>query len=67
MRGSCKWTLREAYIRSDWDVWDTECDKSFTFDTGDPTENEFAFCPFCGKYISVDSAQARGGKRAIEE
>lgn len=31
--------------------WNTECDRSHVFTEGGPKENEFKFCPFCGKTI----------------
>lgn len=32
-------------------AWDTACDNRFEFNEGGPEENDFAFCPYCGKEI----------------
>jgi hypothetical protein len=45
----CFWKRRE----DSWsDYWNTTCGHDFVFSDGDgPRENEFTFCPFCGKKI----------------
>lgn len=32
-------------------IWETDCKNSFVFSDGGPLENEFGFCPYCGKKI----------------
>ena len=47
----CEWAEIEEY---DWTFWETDCCQSFQFtEGGTPTENDFAFCPYCGKVLSV--------------
>lgn len=39
------------------EVWWESCarkDKGFTFEDGGPSENEFRYCPFCGREIHVE-------------
>ena len=42
----CKW-------RGDEDHWESSCGQAFVFFDGDPFENGFVFCPYCGKPIGV--------------
>ena len=47
----CKWADQEEY---DHRFWETECGKSFAFtEGGSLSENEFKFCPYCGKEIKM--------------
>jgi len=32
--------------------WDSECGDSFVFVAGGPEENNFTFCPYCGRCIT---------------
>lgn len=43
----CEWKEDEDGI------WHTECDNSFHFTEGGPTENDFLFCPYCGKRLET--------------
>lgn len=43
----CRWSPDED------GVWFTGCNNAFAFDSGDPRENKFAFCPYCGKTLVV--------------
>jgi len=43
---TCKWTYDENYY-----YYGTECGNVFQFDCGGIEENEFKYCPYCGKYI----------------
>lgn len=44
----CIWT-------EDWrENWHTECGHKFFFESGDPDENEFVFCPYCGEEIDAE-------------
>lgn len=36
----------------DDDSWDTECGNKFVFESDTPIENDFHFCPYCGKHLS---------------
>jgi hypothetical protein len=47
---TCKWEYD-----LDYDIWDTDCDKTFCFNAEGVEANQFKFCPFCGKII-LDSA-----------
>ena len=47
----CVWQEDEDYA---WAFWQTDCDHSFQFtEGGTPADNEFAFCPYCGKILSA--------------
>lgn len=41
----CVWT------EDDDGAWDTSCDNRFEFTEDGPEENDFAFCPYCGKKL----------------
>ena len=32
-------------------VYSTGCDNAFQFEVDGPTENNFKFCPYCGKEL----------------
>lgn len=41
--------------------YETSCENSFFFDTGDRKENKFKYCPFCGnKIIELSKLQISG-------
>ena len=42
----CTWTQNED------GVYETNCDNMFVFNDGTPSENGFAFCPYCGLELS---------------
>ena len=44
---SCDWTLDMA------EPWQTSCGEAFQFFEGGPSDNQFDFCPFCGKEIEA--------------
>jgi hypothetical protein len=44
--GKCVWTNDP-----DDDSWDTACGEKFVFNDGTPIENDFYFCPYCGKHL----------------
>lgn len=53
-RDTCEW-------EEDMDsVWETECGKMFQFIAATPAENEFEFCPFCGKVILENEYNSDG-------
>jgi len=33
------------------DYWETECGHTHVFIDGGPDENEYRFCPYCGKTL----------------
>ena len=43
---TCKWEQNAD------GVWETECDEMFIFNDGNPEENGFKYCPYCGIPIS---------------
>lgn len=45
---TCKWTEE-----TDTGVHETQCGHAHYFNDGDVKENEYQFCPFCGKRIEV--------------
>jgi hypothetical protein len=54
----CLWTV------DDDGVWNTSCKQAHVFETGTPGQNEYAFCPYCGKPMAEyhtpnDKAQFR--------
>jgi hypothetical protein len=49
---ACIWTA------DDDGNWGTECNNMFAFDDGDPDDNNFVFCPYCGKVLAMTP---RGG------
>jgi len=42
----CTWTLEKF-----GEYWETSCKRSFTFIEGNPTDNNYIYCPGCGKVI----------------
>lgn len=50
---TCEW----KYYENDF-VWETSCKHAFQFEAGDVAENEFAYCPYCGKKIEVRETEA---------
>lgn len=50
MKDKCVWTYYENEFVY---YWDASCGDSFTFETGTPQENNFTYCPFCGKKIKT--------------
>lgn len=50
----CVWTIRSFRFIGD-DFWDTSCGEAFTFAEGDPKDNRFNYCPYCGKRIEVNN------------
>lgn len=46
----CTWTYCPGQYGSS-DYWETECGNAFQLASGTPTENDFHFCPYCGKRL----------------
>lgn len=32
--------------------WETECDNTFVLNEGTPVQNDFKYCPYCGRKIA---------------
>ena len=47
----CEWESEDDDIYSR--DWSTECNNMFEFTDGNPTDNDFKFCPFCGGEIII--------------
>jgi hypothetical protein len=47
--GVCEWRL---YDDPDYPVWNTECGNAHEFMHGGPTDNFYAYCPYCGRMLS---------------
>lgn len=43
----CKWVFEDP----DLCYYETSCNNSFMFEEGKIKENQFKYCPFCGKEI----------------
>ena len=48
----CRWTLE---LGAEYQTWETECSLVFGFNEGTPAENDFNFCPKCGRPIIVNA------------
>jgi DNA-directed RNA polymerase subunit RPC12/RpoP len=46
MNKTCKWVYEEYY-----DYWETECGESQQFIEDGIKENNYKYCPYCGKNI----------------
>ena len=44
IEGYCVWTNQVDY-------WETECDNAQIFTSGNIEDNEYKYCPYCGKQI----------------
>ena len=49
MSDKCKWTLAELSDMND--CWDTSCQACHCFTVGNIKDNEYKFCPYCGREI----------------
>ena len=47
---TCTWTQNDNEDDSYWAA--ACCDHLFVFNDGTPSENGFAFCPYCGRELS---------------
>jgi hypothetical protein len=54
MNDTCEW--KEDHDGS-YDFWMTSCGHAYNFEAGDPCENNFDYCPFCGKKIKLEDEQ----------
>ena len=50
MKNSCKWTNTIGGLLED-EYYETECGNDFIFADGAFEENNFEYCPYCGKKI----------------
>ena len=46
---TCTWTQNDDEDDSYWAA--ACCDRLFVFNDGTPSENGFAFCPYCGREL----------------
>ena len=44
----CVWLYDASHYK-----YDTDCESSFQFSSDGVEENEFKYCPFCGRVISA--------------
>lgn len=44
----CQWELDVVD-----EIWSSSCKEPFRFNVGDPYDNHFTYCPFCGKTITI--------------
>jgi len=43
---SCRWTYNH-----NTEAWETDCQETYSFLEGTPTENKTTFCNFCGRRV----------------
>lgn len=43
---TCTWAYSETE-----DMWESGCGHLFEFNDGGPEDNDFMFCPYCGKAL----------------
>ena len=55
--GQCEWHEDERGL------WHTQCGNVFEFYDGGPKENNFRFCPYCGRRLIVRAADAASAAR----
>jgi hypothetical protein len=48
---TCQWTISNDY-------WETACGEAFEFTEGTPIENDFNYCPYCGKPLTEQPDEA---------
>lgn len=49
----CEWT--ESIDVDEAGTWETDCHNLFSFTADGPKENDFKFCPYCGrKLVAVE-------------
>ena len=46
-KDQCEWRETET------GQWETECKNIFEFDSGRPSDNDFEYCPYCGKKLKT--------------
>lgn len=44
VKGYCTWTQEE--LGGDW--WNTGCEQEFMINSGKPSDNDMAYCCYCG-------------------
>lgn len=54
MKATCIWTPWEP-IYEHTGTYDTECGQAHSFIEGSIYENDYLFCPYCGKPIEDDT------------
>lgn len=53
---SCQWKQDSDCWNSDH--WETSCGNAFQFAEGNPRDNRFVFCPYCGGKIEVSDVKS---------
>jgi len=43
----CEW----KYVDDDWGIYETQCDHAYCFEAGDLKENNYTYCPACGRRV----------------
>ena len=51
----CRWT------QDDDGVWQTTCGNAHVFCDGNPKENKYAFCPYCGRTLEQVETEVTDG------
>ena len=50
---SCEW-VEDG--NEDFSIWNSTCHNAFTFESGGPLDNGFAYCPYCGRALTMRAA-----------
>jgi hypothetical protein len=53
----CKWEPEESDA---CDLWSTGCGEAHVFEAGDPAENDYKFCPYCGDTVECSGTTKSG-------
>ena len=48
MLDTCEW----GYLEDD-DAWETSCDEMHYLNSGNPEDNRYKFCPYCGQRLTM--------------
>lgn len=54
----CEWKWTDEYFK-------TACGKAFFFDCGNIAENNFRFCPYCGRRIYEKDLEKETKKKEV--
>ena len=44
----CEWEDQKVYLNK---IYNTSCDEYHNFEIGDISDNDFKYCPYCGKLV----------------
>ena len=53
MENTCEW----GYLEDD-DAWETSCDEMHYLNPGNPEDNRYKFCPYCGQRLTMRALDA---------